>query len=146
MLGVELTWYKALVLIASGLAIGVGIASMVYFNKIRLEGQCGPVSTGTANTMLWLNLILVIFAAIVFLWSLFRLIFTGHDDKVLVNHEYNLHSHIHSEPDVLPVGSPVVPVTNVPAVPVYPSYTSSSYVIPGPQNSPGVLNMNSFTV
>lgn len=97
----EITWYKALVLITAALAIGFGITNMVYFNEIRTKGNCGPVSTGTATTMIWLNLILAIVAAIVFFWSLFRLIFTGYEEDVTTN-SYNIHTHIHPEPDVLP--------------------------------------------
>ncbi len=92
----EITWYKVLVLIVGAMAIGFGIANMVYFNKIRLEGQCSPVSTSTATTLLWLNLFLVIFGSIVFFWSLFRLIFTGHEAEDKVNTQYNLHTHITS--------------------------------------------------
>ena len=110
----EITWYKALVLITGALAIGFGITNIVYFNRIRLEGQCGPVSSGTATTLVWLNIILVIFASVVFLWSFFRLIFTGREEDK-INASYNLHTHIHSESDTdvapllttLPVASPV---------------------------------------
>ena len=63
---VEFTWYKALVLLASALAIGVGVLNIVYFNNIRLRNNCNEISSTEANTALWLNVILVIFSAIVF--------------------------------------------------------------------------------
>ena len=114
MIGPEITWYKALVLITSALAIGFGITNLVYFNEIRLKGNCGPVSSGTATTMVWLNLILVIFAAIIFFWSLFRLIYSGKDAETPVNKTYNLHNHVHAEPDTLPTTLPVSPMYTVP--------------------------------
>jgi len=128
----EITWYKTLVLIASALAIGFGITNMVYFNEIRTKGNCSPVSSGTANTMVWLNLILVIFAAIVFFWSLFRLIFSGHEET-LVNSSYNLHTHIHADSDATPI-SPISLQNPVPSVNIV------------PPNSPGALSYQSFQV
>lgn len=97
---VELNFYRAVVLVTSGFALGVGIASLYYFNKIRLNGACGPVTEGTATTMVWLNLVLVILSAIAFFWSLFRVIFDGHDHDV-VNENFNLHTHLHPTPDAV---------------------------------------------
>lgn len=102
----EITWYKALVLITSALGIGFGITNIVYFNRVRLEGQCGPISTSTATTLVWLNIFLVIFSAIIFFWSFFRLVFTGRDVDT-INQSYNLHTHLHNAPDILP-SPPVV--------------------------------------
>lgn len=91
---IEFTWYKALVLIAAAIAIGVGILNIVYFNKIRLNSSnCNEISSGEATTALWLNIILVIFAGILFFWSLFRLIFTGEPDKDIIGKNYNTINH-----------------------------------------------------
>ena len=69
---VEFTWYKAIVLLTSAMALGFGIVNIVYFNKIRLnQDNCQELSSGEATTALWLNIILVIFAAVLFFWSLF---------------------------------------------------------------------------
>ena len=108
---VELTFYRAVVLIAAGFSLGVGVANLYYFNKIRLNGACGPVSEGTATTMVWLNLALVILAAVAFFWSLFRLIFSGEDHDV-VNHNFNLHTHIvSSDPDAIVIPPPTSPIS-----------------------------------
>ena len=107
---VELTWYRTVVLVASGFSLGVGVANLYYFNKIRLDGQCSPVTQGTATTMLWLNLVVVILSAIAFFWSLFRLIFSGHDSDV-VNQQFNLHTHLHDSADTVVVSPPTSPIS-----------------------------------
>ena len=107
---VELNFYRGVVLVSSALAAGVGIANLYYFNKIRLNGACGPVSEGTATTMLWLNLALVVLAAVAFFWSLFRLIFSGHDSDV-VNQQFNLHTHLHPTPDATVISPPTSPIS-----------------------------------
>ena len=107
---VELTFYRSIVLISSAASLGIGIAALYYFNKIRLNGACGPVSEGTATTMVWLLLLLVILAAVAFFWSLFRLIFSGEDHDV-VNQNFNLHTHLHTDPDTVVVSPPTSPIS-----------------------------------
>jgi NADH:ubiquinone oxidoreductase subunit 5 (subunit L)/multisubunit Na+/H+ antiporter MnhA subunit len=109
---VELTFYRAIVLISSAATLGISIASLYYFNKIRLDGQCSPVTHGTATTMVWLNLILAILSAIAFFWSLFRLIFNGEDHDV-VNESFNLHTHIHPDPDTVVVNPTASPISTI---------------------------------
>ena len=108
---VEFTWYKALVLLTSAMAIGFGILNIVYFNRIRIHGNCSEVSTTDANVVLWLNLILVIFAAITFFWPLFRLIHTGEVKEDKVNTTYNDIRHspdvsIYTRTSPIPIPSP----------------------------------------
>ena len=106
----ELTWYRAVVLLSSGFALAISITGLYYFNKIRLNGACGPVSEGTATTMVWLNLILAILSAIAFFWSLFRLIFSGEDHDI-VNTNFNLHTHLSTVPDTVVVSPPASPIS-----------------------------------
>jgi len=87
---IEFTFYKFIVLLTSAMAIGFGITNIVYFNKIRLNNNCQPISTTTANVLIWLNIILVLFGGILFIWSLFRLIFTGKEEKIVVNKKNNV--------------------------------------------------------
>mgnify|MGYP003649450001 CR=1 FL=1 len=89
---VEFTFYKALVLLSSAASIAFGITNLVYYNKIRTQDNCSEISSGEATTLIYLNLILIILAAIVFFWSLFRLIFSG-QEKDIINTKYNLHTH-----------------------------------------------------
>jgi len=89
----EFTFYKVLVLLSSAASIAFGITNIVYFNKIRLDNNCPEISSGTATTLLWLNIILVILSSIVFFWSIFRLIFTGKEEKDIVNKKYNNYTH-----------------------------------------------------
>ena len=123
---VEFTFYKALVLLASAAAIGFGITNIVYFNKIRLNDNCGDVSSGEATMLIWLNIILVILAAIVFFWSLFRLIFSGKEKEPIVNKTYNTHTHNYP---ASPIASPTVAASSGNGV----SSTMSS-----PLNSPTI--------
>ena len=80
----ESRWFKIIVTLLSAVIIGVTIANLVYFNKIR-TGSCDSVSSGEATTMLWINIILLVIAAVVFIWSLYRL-FVSHDTRQKVQH------------------------------------------------------------
>lgn len=71
----EAVWFKIIVLIVSAVFVGFSIANIVYFNRIR-KGNCEEVSEGEATTLLWLNIVMVIIAGIIFIWSLWRLIFS----------------------------------------------------------------------
>ena len=72
----ESRWYKITVFIISAIVVGVTIANIVYFNRIR-KGTCGAMTSGEATTMLWINVILLIITAIIFIWSLWKLIFSS---------------------------------------------------------------------
>ena len=115
---VEFTLYKAIVLIASALALVTGILNIVYFNRIRLNrNNCSELTSGEVNTALGLNIALVIFAGILFFWSLFRLIFTNAPPKDIVHKTYNEIHH---------------PVVEAPISPPVSRYTSpSAYVSVG---------------
>ncbi len=78
----ESRWYTVLVFLVSIITVGVTIANAIYFNRIRNDVGCDSVSRGEATTMLWFNIILLIIATLISLWSLGRLIFTGTRDKV----------------------------------------------------------------
>jgi len=108
---VEITWYKILVLITTVMGIAFGITNLVYFNKIRLNDNCEEISSGTDTTLLWLNLILVVFSAVIFFWSLYRLIFTGKPEEDLVNMTYKTHTHNYLEPENI-TDQPVIESTS----------------------------------
>ncbi len=67
--------YKIFVLILSVFIVGVSIANVIYFNRIRKNG-CVDVSSGEATAMLWVNGIILVISVFFFFWSLWRLIFT----------------------------------------------------------------------
>ena len=71
----ESRWFKIVVFLLTSIVVGVSIANIVYFNRIR-TGNCQAISHGTAVTMIWVNVILLIIAAIIWLWSIWRLIFS----------------------------------------------------------------------
>ena len=115
---VEFTFYKGLVLLASAIAITFGIINLVYFNRIRVDGNCEDISVTTATTMIWLNIVLVAFASITFFWSLFRLIHTGQKEKDVIHKTYN--THVHDYPSdvtslLSPGTSPTTPASRSPA-------------------------------
>ena len=72
----ESRWFKIVVFILAAIVVGVSIANIVYFNRIR-DGTCQAVSRNSATTMLWVNVILLVIAILVLLWSLWRMIFTS---------------------------------------------------------------------
>jgi hypothetical protein len=67
--------FNIVVILVSAAAIGLSIANIISYNRIR-TGTCGAVSTGEATTMLWLSVALIVLAAIPFLWAMWRLIMT----------------------------------------------------------------------
>lgn len=68
------TWFNVITIIVSAAAIGIGIANVIYYNRIR-GGTCGAVSDSEATTMLWINVVLIVLAAIPFLWGIINLFF-----------------------------------------------------------------------
>lgn len=162
---IEFTWYKAIVLITAAMAIGFGILNIVYFNRLRLSNNTSEVTTSEANTALWLNIILVIFAGILFFWSLFRLIFSHKGEKNVVHTTVN--NNIRASPPpmtyvpasdyvrvgALPIGSPSLPVDaavgSAVVAPVSPLPISApdASVLPAPvvsQSRDPYLNSNNF--
>lgn len=71
----ETRWFKIIVTIVSGFFIGIAIANIVYYNRIR-SGTCNAVTKNEANVMFWINIVILVIAVIIFLWSLWRLLFT----------------------------------------------------------------------
>lgn len=73
----ESRWFPIVVLIISALiAIFCGF-NVYYYNQIRLNDSCtGAVTVEQATTMFWINLVVVILAIVIFLWSIWRIIFS----------------------------------------------------------------------
>ena len=69
----ELLWFKIPVIIISLFTIGVCIPNLIYYNKLR-NGTSKDISSGTALTMFWVNLILLILAVMVLVLSILALI------------------------------------------------------------------------
>ena len=91
----ESRWYKALVFIVSGIVVGVSIANIVYFNRLR-DDKCTEVSSGEATAMLWVNIIILVIAALIFLWSLWRLIFSRESRKQIKTYVVHPQAGAHS--------------------------------------------------
>lgn len=70
----ETRWYKIVTTTAVGFATGAFIANSVYFNRIR-TGTCNAMTSGEANVLMWINIILAVVFGLHFLWSAWRLIF-----------------------------------------------------------------------
>lgn len=76
--------YKIAVFIVSAIFVGVSIANIVYFNRLRKETTVNPpVTTSEANVMMWVNIITLIIAGLILLWSLWRLFFTHESRKAV---------------------------------------------------------------
>ena len=67
--------FKVIVFIIFGLISGVLLANVIYFNRIISNNGGGGVTKGEATVMFWFNLVFLIVALILFIWSLIRLIF-----------------------------------------------------------------------
>lgn len=71
----ESRWFKILVFVFSGFFVGFSIANIIYYERLRRSNN--NVLTKTESTsMLWINIILLVIAVFIFLWSIWRLIFT----------------------------------------------------------------------
>ena len=71
----ETRWFKIISFIVLGFIVGVSIANIVYFNRIR-TGTCNAVTQGEANIMMWVNIVISIITGLLFIWSLWRLLFS----------------------------------------------------------------------
>ena len=67
-------WFKIIIIIVAAATIGVSIANIIYYNRIRSSNST-VISHNEAVTMLWINIILIVFAAVIFIWAIWRLIF-----------------------------------------------------------------------
>ena len=108
----ESRWFLAIVLLLTIFTIGVTIANIYYYNKIK-NGSCNAVTNGEANTLMWVNIIVLVTAAIVMIWDIWRLFFT-HKPIPNVNH-YMLSQNGN---DGTMVASPILPSsTKAPTIP-----------------------------
>ena len=65
------SWHKGLTLIISLFAAITGGISVGYYNKIRLNpDKCSELSSTEVLVGLWLNIILTVLAAVLFIWTL----------------------------------------------------------------------------
>lgn len=72
-------WFKIIVAIATLFFIGFTGANIYYYNKIRSNpSACSAVTKGEATSMLWINIILLIIAIIIFFWA-FVTLFTSRE-------------------------------------------------------------------
>jgi TRAP-type C4-dicarboxylate transport system permease small subunit len=71
----ETRWFKIVSFIIAVIFLGFIIANVVYFNRLR-HGTSNAITQAEANSMYWVNVIILIIAILLFLWTLYRLIFT----------------------------------------------------------------------
>lgn len=72
----ETRWFKVIVFISTGFIAGVSLANIIYYDRIRKSSRtCSAVTNTEATTMVALNVVIFILAVIVFLWSLWKLLF-----------------------------------------------------------------------
>ena len=119
----EAVWYKVLVFIVSGIIVGVSIANIVYYNRLR-DGSSASVSDGEATAMMWVNIVVLVIAALIFLWSLWRLIFSREsrkkvkmyvsDPRVGATRGYTIKREIYEDPRL--IGTSAAAIEASPAV------------------------------
>lgn len=80
----ESRWFKIVVFLLTSIVVGVCIANIVYFNRIR-GNTCVAMTHGEATAMVWVNVILLILTGIIWIWSLWRLFFS-HDTRNQITH------------------------------------------------------------
>lgn len=70
----ETLWFRIIVFIISTFFVGFSIANIVYYNRLRRD-NCIAITSGEATVMFWLNLILLVFGALVWFWAIIKLLF-----------------------------------------------------------------------
>jgi high-affinity Fe2+/Pb2+ permease len=68
----ESTFFGTVVVIGAGATLALTIVNAVYYSKA--SSNCASISSSTASTLMWINIILAIIAGIILLWGLWRLI------------------------------------------------------------------------
>ncbi|PCJ29034.1 MAG: hypothetical protein COA94_02825 [Rickettsiales bacterium] len=71
----ETRWFKIFVSVITAFVVGISIANVVYYNRIR-TGTCNAITRGEADAMFWINIIVSISSGLLFVWSLWRLVFS----------------------------------------------------------------------
>ena len=61
-----------LVIIGSAGGIALTVANAIEYNRAKTD--CNSISSNTANVLLWLNIILAVILAIIFIWAIYRLL------------------------------------------------------------------------
>jgi uncharacterized BrkB/YihY/UPF0761 family membrane protein len=75
-------WFQIFVFIVALLAIGLLIADIVYFQKLR-EGQ--SISKNTATTLIILNVILLVHFIIMVFWAAYRFLYSSEPSVMVAN-------------------------------------------------------------
>ncbi len=60
------------VIIGSAGGFALSVANAIEYNRAKTD--CNSVSSNTANVLLWLNIILAVVLAIIFIWAIYRLL------------------------------------------------------------------------
>jgi hypothetical protein len=69
--------FTIMVIILCGIATVFGIVNAIYFGKISSRPSAS-IPHGTATAMVWLNVILTVFSAVLFGWGMWRLFKADH--------------------------------------------------------------------
>jgi len=109
-------WFKILTAVGAGFVAGISIANAIYYNNIR-TGSCNAVSQGEATTMLWINIIIAVFAIIIFFWALYLIFFSS---EVRTNLNTQSVQYINGQTNGIISGPTTSPV-------IYPSASNNLY-------------------
>jgi len=73
--GFETIWFRIFALVATAIIAGYSVANIVYYNRIRHATTVNVMVThAEATSMMWMSILVFIVAAILFIWSLVRII------------------------------------------------------------------------
>jgi hypothetical protein len=74
----ESFWFRLLVAIVTGFIAGYSLAAIIYFDRLRnLTPSTTAITSGEAAWMLGFSVLIFVLAIILFLWSIYRLIFSS---------------------------------------------------------------------
>ena len=125
-------WFKIVVFLLTTIAVVVCISNIIYFNRMR-DGTSDKITHGEATTMFWVNIILLVLAAIVWIWSIWALIF--HHDTTINNHYMGVSNQPIVTSPQPQVYSPPPQVYSPPPIAVATSTDSGAMIVaPGEQN------------
>lgn len=85
--------FRLSVVVVTGIVAGVSIYQANAWNRVRRTNPTDPLKK-ESNDLFWLNLIIAIISLVLFIWSVYRLVYSSrareaHKEKVYRKYLYN---------------------------------------------------------
>lgn len=85
----ELLFFRGIVVFGSAVGVGLSVANISYYDRIRKD-TCNGISKTQAKTMYWVSIVFAIIFAILFIWSLYSFFHDSHKNEQVNEYEKNI--------------------------------------------------------